>query len=145
MSRPKFLLLLLALVAGAIAVHGAAAAMQASKPDVKREIVAVIEAQLVAFRKDNVAKAYAYAAAELRAQKPLEVFVAIVQRSYPEIWKSVRAEYGIVRDDGQRAATTVRVYSKTAHADYDFTLVREQAGWRIHGVVRHEPKKKPSA
>lgn len=120
---------------------GAGELMRASKPETKKEIVAVIEEQLAAFRKGDLARAYGYAAAELRAQKPLRTFTAIVKENYPEIWANMRAEFGIVRDDGTRASVTVQVYSKASNAGYDFTLVREKAGWRVHGVLRHEPKK----
>lgn len=129
-------------VAAAMMLGAAEGAMRASKPEVKKEIVAAIEGQLAALRKGDPKKAYSYAAAELRAQKSLPVFTAIVKENYPEIWANVRAEFGIVRDDGTRAAVTVQVYSKTADAAYDFTLVKEAAGWRIHGVLRHEPTKR---
>lgn len=119
----------------------AEAPLRASRPEVKKEIVTTIEGQLAAFRKGDVAKAHGFAAAALRAQKPLPTFAAIVQANYPEIWANVRAEFGIVRDDGTRASVTVQVYAKQADAAYDFTLVRESAGWRIEGVLRHEPKK----
>src|SRR4051812_6970002 len=115
--------------------------MRASSPEVKKEIVSVINAQLTALQKGDVAKAYSYASAELRAQKPLRVFTAIVKENYPEIWANTRAEFGIVRDDGSRATVTVQLYSKTDDAAYDFALTREKAGWRIQGVVRHEPRK----
>jgi len=115
--------------------------MRASKPEVKAEIVAVITAQFAAFQAGDVRKAYGYSAAELRAQKPLPAFKAIVQSSYPEIWSNTRAEFGIVRDDGRRATVTVQVFSRESGASYDYTLVKEQAGWRIFGVLRHEPKK----
>jgi hypothetical protein len=130
-------------VMGAVAligVHGADRAMRASKPEVKKAIVMVIESQLTAFRKGDVAKAYTFAATDLRAQKPLRVFAAIVQESYPEIWANTRAEFGIVRDNGVQATVTVQVYSKAGDADYDFTLAKEAAGWRIYGVVRHASK-----
>jgi hypothetical protein len=117
-----------------------AADMPASKPEVKKEIVAVIEAQLAAFRKGDTGKAHSYASSELRAQKPRRVFSEIVKDNYPEIWASTRAEFGIVRDDGKRATVTVQVYAKTGDAAYDYTLVKEEAGWRIFGVVRHEAK-----
>src|SRR4051812_43982500 len=95
--------------------------VRASTPEVKKEIVTVIEAQLAAFRKGDVAKAYSYAAPALRVQKPLRAFTAIVQANYPEIWANTRAEFGIVHDDGSRATVTVQVYSKTDDAPYDFT------------------------
>ena len=143
MTRRLLIALLgvLLLGAGSAAAIAVEPSLKASKPEVKKEIVAAIEAQLAAFRKGDAAKAYSYAAAELRAQKPLPVFTAIVRQSYPEIWANTRAEFGIVRDDGTRGTVTVQVYSKTEDAAYDFTLAKEPAGWRIFGVVRHEAKK----
>lgn len=114
--------------------------LRASKPEVKKDVVAVIEAQLAAWRKGDLAKAYSFAAAELRAQKSQREFTAIVEAAYPEIRASTRAEFGIVRDDGTRATVTVQVYAKDGDAAYHYTLVRERAGWRIYGVVRHVPK-----
>jgi hypothetical protein len=125
----------------ALGLHAGEPIKRASTPETKKEIVAVLEKQLTAFRKGEVEKAYSYAAGVLRAQKPLRTFSAIVQSNYPEIWTNTRAEYGIVHDDGRRAAVTVQVYSKEGDAAYDFTLVKEAVGWRIDGVVRHAPKK----
>ena len=118
-----------------------AAEMPASKPDVRKAVVAIIDGQLAAFRKGDVPRAHALAAEALRAQKPLPAFQQIVEQNYPEIWKNVRADYGIVRDDGSKAAVTVRVYSKAGDASYDYTLAKEREGWRVLGVLRHEPKK----
>jgi hypothetical protein len=128
-------------VAVGVSVVGAGDAMRASKPEVKKEIVAVIAAQLAAFRQGDVKQAYGYAARELQAQKPLRTFMAIVQTNYPEIWTNTRAEFGIAWDDGARAAVTVQVFSKEGEAAYDFTLVKEPPGWRVQGILRHEPKK----
>jgi hypothetical protein len=120
----------------------AAEPMRASKPEVKKEIVAVIDAQLAAFRKGDLPKAYTYAAGDLRAEKSLPIFTAIVKENYPEIWANLRAEYGIARDSGTRATITVQVYAKDHDAAYDFTLSKESGGWRIYGVDRHEPRRK---
>ena len=137
LRRAMFAVICLALV---VEGRAADAVMRASKPEVKKEIVTVIESQLAAFRKGDVAKAHTFAAADLRAQKPLAVFAAIVRESYPEIWTNTRAEFGIVRDNGRQATVTVQVYSKAGDAAYDFTLAKESVGWRIYGVVRHAPK-----
>jgi hypothetical protein len=140
MNRRLFLLTLAGTtLAGGIS--GADAPARASKPEVKKEIVGVIEAQLAAFRAGDAARAHTLAAAELRAQKPLAAFATIVAQSYPEIWRSERAEFGIVRDDGARATVTVQVFAKESAAAYDYTLQREPAGWRILGVLRHTPRK----
>ena len=112
---------------------------RASTPEVRKQIVATIEGQLAAFRKHDVKKAYTYAAAALRAQKPLPLFTAIVQSNYPEIWANTRAEYGIVRDDGALATVLVHVFAKSGDAAYDFTLAKEGATWRVHDVLRHAP------
>ena len=122
-------------------VRAADEAMRASKPEVKKEIVAVIEAQLAAFRTGDVRAAYGYAAVELRAVKPLPLFVEIVRTSYPEIWTNTRAECGLVRDNGALAQLPVHVFGKDGDTTYDYTLVKERAGWRIRDVLRHAPKK----
>lgn len=121
--------------------RGADDGPHASKPEVRREIVAVIDAQLAAFRTGDVRKAYAYASADLRAQKPLRAFLAIVRENYPEIWSNARAEFGLVRDDGAQATVLVHVFSADGDAAYDYTLAKEDAGWRIAAVLRHAPKK----
>jgi hypothetical protein len=115
--------------------------MRPSKPEVRKAVIATIEGQLAAFRAGDVAAAYGYAARQLRQQKSLQIFEGVVRFSYPEIWTNERAEYGVVRDDGRRATLLVHVFAKESDASYDFTLVREQAGWRIYSVVRHVPKK----
>lgn len=117
------------------------AGMRASTPAVKRELVAVIESQLAAFREGDVAKAYGYVSRPLRAQRPLRMFSAIVEANYPEIWANTRAEFGLARDDGERATLMVVVYANDDRASYDFMLVNERAGWRIEGVLRRAPPK----
>jgi hypothetical protein len=121
------------------AVWGQGGTLPASKPEVRKEIVATIDAQLAAFRKHDARKAYAYAAAALRAEKPLRVFAAIVQMNYPELWDNRRAEYGIVHDDGTTATVIVHVFAPMGAASYDYTLVKEPRGWRVHDVLRHDP------
>ena len=115
--------------------------MRASKPEVRKEVIAVIEGQLAAFRAGDTKKAYTFAAAALRAQTPLRQFLQIVQRNYPEIWANTRGEFGLVHDDGVHATVLVQVYAKTDRADYDYGLVKEQDTWRIESVLRHAPKK----
>lgn len=113
--------------------------MPASKPVVRKQIVAAVDGQLAAFRKHDLARAYGYAATALRAEKPLPVFAAIVQANYPEIWANTRAEYGIVHDDGSTATVLVHVFARDTDASYDYTLVKEDGGWKVHDVLRHDP------
>lgn len=118
-----------------------AAEVRASKPEVRKDVVAVIDGQLEAFRAGDTKKAYSFSASALRAQNPLKRFLAIVENNYPEIWKSTKSEIGLVRDDGTRATVLVQVYGKEGSAGYDYGLVKEKDGWRIDSVLRHAPKK----
>lgn len=143
-SLPKMkwvLLSVLVEVCAAVALSGAeTTALPISKPAVTAQITAVIEAQLAAFRAGDAEKAYGYSAAALRAQMPVRAFARMVQQNYPEIWQSTRAELGLVRDNGARATVVVHVFAKESDAAYDYILFKEPAGWRIGGVLRHEPR-----
>jgi len=119
-----------------------AAQIRISKAEGRKEVVAVIEGQLAAFRAGDVNKAYSLAAVPLRAQTPQRTFAAIVKTSYPEIWSNTRAEFGLVRDDGARATVIAHVYSEDGYAAFDYVLLKERNGWRIGSVVRHTGKKR---
>lgn len=139
MRRSLFLMALACWLAGLTAMRAAdISGLRASKPAVKKEIVAVIDAQLAAFRKGDTDAAYSFSSQRLRRRNPLRNFVAIVKSGYPEIWANVSAEYGIVRDDGETATVLVHVKSKDSEASYDYRLEKERAGWRIAGVIPHE-------
>jgi len=133
--------ILLGVLACGIPLELGAAEMRASTSAVRREVIAVLEAQLAHFRKGELADAYALASAPLRAQRPLSAFAAMVEANYPEIWTNTRAEFGVVRDDSIRANVIVQVYSKKGDAGYNYTLVKEGGRWRVHGVLRHASKK----
>ena len=113
--------------------------LRASKPEVRKAVIATIDGQLAAFRARDAERAYGFAARALQAEKPFAVFMAIVQSNYPELWSNRRADYGIVRDDGTTATVLVHVFGAESDASYDYSLVRERGGWRVHGVLRHAP------
>ncbi len=113
--------------------------LTASKPEVRRAVVAVVESQLAALRGNDLDTAYNLLGAQLRREKPFQLFVAIVESNYPEIWENQRADFGIVRDDGRMATVLVHVTGARGSATYRYTLVGERGGWRIHGIVLHEP------
>jgi hypothetical protein len=133
-----------ALALAVAALWGAAPAraeegeLRASRPDIRREVIAVIDGQLAAFRAHDLGSAYSFAAVALRQQFPVSRFAETVRRGYPEIWANARAEYGIVRDNGVRAMLNVRVFqANNASASYDYILFKEPSGWRIGGVSVH--------
>lgn len=135
----------LALLLGAVGVAYGATELRASRPEVRKAVVAAIEAQLAAFRKRDATAAYAYSAASLRAQTSLRNFATIVKANYPEIWANQRAEYGLVRDDGTRARVLVQVYGARENAAFEYVLLRERGGWRIGSIMRHDPREKGNA
>ncbi len=144
LSRDMTRLLLCALVSFfglTLVSRTGAAEMRASSAAVRKDVIAAIEAQLGFFRKGDAAGAFGLASTPLRTQRPVAVFAAMVESGYPEIWANTRAEFGVVRSDGAKAEVVVQVYSKTGAAAYDYALVRESNGWRVHGVLRHAPKK----
>ena len=112
--------------------------LRASRPDVRREVIAAIDGQLAAFRSHDIPAAYGFAAIALRQQFPVDRFAATIRQGYPEIWLNARAEFGIVRDNGVRATLNVRVFeANNASASYDYILFKEPGGWRIGGVSAH--------
>ncbi|HEY0967537.1 MAG TPA: DUF4864 domain-containing protein [Opitutaceae bacterium] len=111
-------------------------ALRPSRPDVKAAMETIVSAQLTAWREDRPADAYACASASIRAQFPLEAFVVMVRRGYPEIAANRRAEFSLARDNGVTGEVSVRVTpAEGSPVRYRYLLIREDAGWRINGVV----------
>src|SRR5438105_15694191 len=81
------------ILAGGASLPAAQDGLRASKPEIRNDVVATIEAQLAAFRTNDLSKAYGYAAVDVRLQMPLRTFASVVRNNYPEIWASTRAEY----------------------------------------------------
>ncbi|MES1194742.1 MAG: DUF4864 domain-containing protein [Opitutus sp.] len=112
-----------------------------SKPEVRKELVGVVDAQLAAFRSGDFKRAYGFAARPLRAQFTLKEFTAMITRSYPFIAHNERAEPGLPMDDGETATLAVRVFGAGGKsADYRYLLTREADGWRISGVLPELPQ-----
>jgi hypothetical protein len=103
----------------------------------KKELVAVVASQLAAFRAGDAARAYAFAARELRENLSREKFSTMIAHTYPAIAHNVRAEFGLSLDDGATALLPVDVFTADGHAtSYRYFFMREEGVWRISGVVR---------
>lgn len=111
--------------------------LRASSRAVRAEIQAVIDGQLAAFRAHDVARAYGHAGARVQASLSPAGFARLVARNYPEIWNNEKADYGVIRDNGERAELLVHVSAPGADAAFDYHLRREGGAWRIVGVLRH--------
>src|SRR5688572_27500748 len=126
---------------GVLATGLNAAEPQPSTPEVKDKIHAVIRQQMEAFRKDDFAGAYKFAAKGIRDAFPVEAFEKMVRSSYPLIPKSTEEVFGLTLDDGKRAAVTVRVVGKDKQSEsYQYLLEHDGETWRIAGVTAVEEK-----
>ncbi len=116
---------------------GADSKFKLSKNDVKKEITAVIESQLAAFRTNDFSRAYTFAASSIKEHFSFEQFQDMVKRGYPVIAKSKSASFGVALDDGQQAVVDVSVKGADDKAiRYEYMLVIEDGKWRITGVTQ---------
>jgi hypothetical protein len=111
----------------------------ASPAPVRRTLVGVVQAQLVAFRKGDFEKAYSYASAEIRRRFDRAQFARMVRESYPAIANSQAARFGGVFDDGRRAVVHAEIDSTVRRqVMFAYLLVREAGQWKISGVYEAE-------
>lgn len=103
---------------------------------VKQELVAIVDAQLAAFREDDFTRAYAFAAGGIRGMFPQADFERMVKTTYPAIAKSRSADYGLAFDTGEEAVINVRVVGAAdgRSVSYQYTLEKEDGVWKITGV-----------
>ena len=139
MRRVLTLVLVLAVC---LACHaGAAPDAPANKPHrssdaVKKELSAVIDGQLAAFRADDYPKAYTFAASEIKGMFPPDEFEKMVRSQYAVIAKSTATEYGLAFDTGEEAVVNVRIENaEKKSVEYQYMLKKEESGWKISGVA----------
>jgi hypothetical protein len=116
-------------------VHPSSAAL-------KKELTGIVETQLAAFRANDYAKAYVFAASELKAIFSVQDFEEMVKTSYPIIAQSSEVEFGTVFDrDGEEAVVNALVKNTAdkRSAQYRYTFRKEEGGWRITGVTEIKP------
>lgn len=132
----SFLSLAAFLLSGLLASAADAPKLKPSEPAVKKELTAVVESQLAAFRENDFKTAYSFAASAIKEQFPLSAFELMVKNGYPLIAQSATATFGVILDDGQQAVVHTVVKSKSGKLGrYQYLLVREGRGWKINGVV----------
>lgn len=106
-----------------------------SSDALKKELSAVIEGQLAAFRANDYPKAYTFAAAEIKDVFPVGDFEKMVRTNYAVIAKSTSTEYGVAFDTGEEAVVNVRIQSvENQSVEYQYLLKKEDGGWKISGV-----------
>lgn len=110
--------------------------LKPSEMKIKDALHAVIDSQLVAFRKGDYAAAYVFADSAIKDRVSLEGFEKMVRAGYPAIAHSTSVKFGLTFDNGDEAVINVRVFSAdAAPIDYQYTLRRDGENWRITGVT----------
>ena len=102
---------------------------------VKKELTAVIDGQLAAFRANDYPKAFSYASAGIQGMFAPDDFEKMVKAAYPVIAHSVASEYGVMFDTGEEAVVNVRVQDADKKSvEYQYLLKKESGSWKINGV-----------
>jgi hypothetical protein len=113
----------------------ASAAGQGADP--RAEMTRTVLDQLAAFRRDDWAAAYTFAASSIQVRFGLEAFRQMVTSGYAEIAHSLRATVSHVEMiDTDHGLVQVRVDGANGQTvDALYELVDEQGSWRIEGVL----------
>jgi hypothetical protein len=131
--------MVLLMLAGSVpalrAQPAAGAPARLSPPAVRIQLVAVVTAQLAAFRAEDWPAAYACAARVFQGVMPLPQFRALITAKFPVVEKNTRAEFGLPRDNGTVAIVPVRVFGRGTSEAFNWLLVKEGSDWKITGVV----------
>lgn len=102
---------------------------------VPRELFAIVNQQLVAFRTADFQSAYRHAATGVQQKFTLAQFETMVRRNYPEMTRAHRVEFGLVTVQGGNALVQVFfIREDGAVRSFIYSLTNEDAVWRIDGV-----------
>jgi Domain of unknown function (DUF4864) len=105
----------------------------------KDEIKSVIENQLNAFAADDGSKAYSYAAPIVqRAFPTVEVFMNMVTKGYPPVYRNTSRIFGDVFQDGlgRPAMRVVLTGQDGKRYEAIYSMEKQQDGtWKISGCV----------
>ena len=90
----------------------------------------VIRAQEQAFSRDDAAAAYSYAAPAIRQIFPqADIFMEMVQKAYPPVYRHKRFEFGETRSEGGWIAQRVHIIDANGEAwEALYTLERQADG-----------------
>jgi hypothetical protein len=135
--RSRWPLLLAALAVAAISTPAPAQQGTAPTEAARQAIVAVINAQLAAFQRDDGAGAFAYASPTIRRKfGTAETFMAMVRSGYHAVYRPAGVAFLETRVEGDLTLQLVRLLGpdgRSVVAAYE--MQRQPDGsWRINGV-----------
>lgn len=113
-----------------------------------RELFAVVNDQLAAFRAADYPGAYRYAASGVQQKFTLPQFETMVRRSYGHMAHAQRVEFGRVQVQGGSALVQVFFFARDGSVrTFVYSLTSEGSGWKIDGVdeVAPSPRRQPLA
>ncbi len=99
------------------------------------DLFAIVNEQLAAFRSSDFQAAYRYAATRVQQKFTLPQFEKMVRRTYPEMVRGCRVEFGVVKVQGANAV--VQVFFLAADGtvrSFLYSLIHEEESWKIDGV-----------
>jgi uncharacterized protein DUF4864 len=107
----------------------------------RKALTQIIKSQLTAFRDEDYVTAYTFASAGIKSQYPLAAFERMVKTGFAAIAQFKSAEFGEVLDNGQEAVVNVEIEGESSRVvHYQYFLRKENAGWKISGVIEVKPK-----
>ena len=113
------------------------------KPDAadRAEIIAVIESQVAAFRRDDAVAAFSFASPSIRAQfGDAGTFLAMVAQSYRPVYRPRRFEFLDLQPVDGRWVQRVLVTGPDGELVMAlYPMVRVNGRWRINGCVLVRP------
>jgi hypothetical protein len=139
--KAAFLLFLL-FVCGAALMLAHKTREQVSPPP-PRELFSAVNQQLTAFRSTDFRSAYRQAATGVQQKFTAQQFEEMVRHNYPEITRTRRVEFGLVKVNGTSAMVQVFFLAADGRGRcFLYNLIREKEQWKVDGVVeldRFEP------
>ncbi|MGI9086807.1 MAG: DUF4864 domain-containing protein [Chthoniobacterales bacterium] len=115
-----------------LVTHHLRARLQVPAP---RELFAIVNQQLLAFRADDFQGAYRQAATGVQHKFTLPQFEKMVRQSYPEMTRAYRVEFGLVEVEGGSALVQVFFFAENgAVRSFMYSLIEEDDSWKINGV-----------
>lgn len=100
------------------------------------EIEGVIGSQIEAFKMDDFAQAFTYAAPNIQGifGTP-ENFGRMVTQGYPMVWRPADVTYLDLRQEGGRYVQTVRIKDAQGAVHFlAYAMIETADGWKIGGV-----------
>jgi hypothetical protein len=104
-------------------------------PPAPRELFAIVNEQLLAFRAADFQSAYRHAATGVQQKFTLTQFEKMMRRNYPAVASQIRVEFGSVRVRGASAVVQVFFFAPDGSVrSFLYSLINEDDSWKIDGV-----------